>query len=111
MSTFSGEDHIFYDDETSIGFTETGIFTDDSKSPNFKNYKCESTHYDDDKMKKAVDTVLKYPLIMDVTRGVNRYGANLGSKYSPTSYHPIANNCQDFVSDVLNEYNKKKEGK
>lgn len=49
-------------------------------------------------MKKAVEIVKNEPDNLLLPKGSKQYGSD--------NYGFIANNCQDFVSDVLDEYKK-----
>jgi RHS repeat-associated protein len=75
---------IFYDDGSSTGYFNTGI---ENNGEVKSDYKCEKTHYDDNRMKEAVNRAIK----------TNRFNA--------ASYGSVTNNCQDFVQAVRYFYN------
>lgn len=87
--------HIFFDDGTNIGYGgDSGLFSE----PKTNDYTCNKEKYDDDIMKKAVETVKNEPDNLLFPKGSKQYGND--------NYGFIVNNCQDFVSDVLDEYKK-----
>ncbi|MGB7801899.1 RHS repeat-associated core domain-containing protein, partial [Buttiauxella sp.] len=93
-------EHIFFDDGTDIGYgADHGLFSE----PKTNEYICKKNKYDDERMKKAVEMIENKP--------DNELFPNKGKQYSDNNYGFILNNCQDFVSDVLNEYENQKDGK
>lgn len=54
-------------------------------------------------MKKAVERIKKEP--------DNLFFPDKGKQYGNNNYGFILNNCQDFVSEVLDEYKNQKRGK
>ncbi|WHP30888.1 RHS repeat-associated core domain-containing protein [Trabulsiella odontotermitis] len=87
--------HIFFDDGTNIGFGgDSGLFSE----PKTNDYTCNKEKYNDDIMKKAVEIVKNEPDNLLFPEGSKQYGND--------NYNFIVNNCQDFVSDVLDEYKK-----
>jgi hypothetical protein len=89
--------HIFFDDGTNIGYGgDSGIFSE----PKTNDYICNKEKYDDEMMQKAVNVVKNEP--------DNLLFPNGKKQYTHENYNFIVNNCQDFVSDVLDEYKKTK---
>ncbi|MDM2856880.1 RHS repeat-associated core domain-containing protein, partial [Citrobacter sp. Cpo071] len=86
--------HIFFDDGTNIGYGgDSGVFSE----PKTNDYTCNKEKYNDEIMKKAVDIVKNEPDNLLFPKG--------SKQYENDNYGFIVNNCQDFVSDVLDEYN------
>ena len=95
-------EHIFFDDGTNIGFTTTGPFSETDPKIIAK-YKCSGKHYDDLKMKKAVNQVEEMRVVLP--KSSNRHdGVVIGKKYGNNTYHIVSNNCQDFTSDAKKAY-------
>ena len=89
--------HIFFDDGTNIGYGgDSGLFNESKTN----DYICNKEKYDDDRMKKAVEIVKDEPDNLFFPKGDKQYGDD------NENYNFIVNNCQDFVSDVLDEYKK-----
>ncbi len=87
--------HIFFDDGTNIGYGgDSGLFSE----PKTNDYTCNKEKYNDEIMKKAVEIVKNEPDNLLLPKGSKQYGSD--------NYGFIVNNCQDFVSDVLDEYKK-----
>jgi len=87
--------HIFFDDGTNIGYGgDSGLFSE----PKTNDYTCNKEKYDDEAMKKAVKVVKNEP--------DNLLFPDKGKQYGNDNYSFIINNCQDFVSEVLDEYKK-----
>ena len=88
-------EHIFFDDGSNIGYSGDGLFDE----PKSSNYTCKEQKYDDEKMKKAVEKVKNEPdSLLFPNNGKKQYGDH--------NYGVFVNNCQDFVTEVLSEYNK-----
>ncbi|PAF44758.1 hypothetical protein [Helicobacter sp. 11S02596-1] len=77
---------IFFEDEKGgdIGFFNDGLHADNPKNLNLYQ-DTDGKHYDDDIMRKAVE--------------------NVKQTFSP-KYNLFLNNCQDFTSSVIREYQK-----
>ncbi len=77
--------HIFSEDGSgdNWGFTTTGLF-DDSK--NKSKYQCDDKSYDDQAIREAA--------------------AKIASRFSGDNYNFILNNCQDYVTDVLDAFRR-----
>ncbi|EOX8445822.1 TPA: hypothetical protein N3A42_001806 [Salmonella enterica subsp. indica serovar 6,7:z41:1,7] len=91
--------HISFDDGTNIGFGgDSGLFSE----PKTNDYICNKEKYNDDIMKKAVEIVKNEPDNLLFPEGPKQYR----NGESNSNYNFIVNNCQDFVSDVLDEYKK-----
>ncbi|AOF52182.1 hypothetical protein AC062_0082 [Pasteurellaceae bacterium NI1060] len=94
-------EQIFFDDGTNIGYTTTGTFSEES----MKGYKCSSTHFDDNVMKKAVENVKsrkikKYKLSKEMVAEKEVF------QFGNEQYNGALNNCQDFATEVEKEYYK-----
>ena len=77
--------NILFDDGSNIGFFADGIRAD--SSANSSKYSCDSKHYDDAKIRSAIDTVKSR------------------ERFNSSSYNFILNNCQDFITNTLYFYN------
>jgi RHS repeat-associated protein len=85
-------EHIFYDDGSNVGYGQHGIFVEERQDI-IDTYECQPEHYDDDKMHLAV------------------YLVTAPGYYTAENYFITGNkvfvskrNCQNFVTDVLEEY-------
>uniref|UniRef100_UPI00389A08EA RHS repeat-associated core domain-containing protein n=3 Tax=Enterobacter cloacae TaxID=550 RepID=UPI00389A08EA len=84
--------HIFFDDGTDIGYGgDSGLFSE----PKTNDYICNKEKYNDKVMKKAVEIVKNEPDNLLFPQGSKQYGND--------NYGFIVNNCQDFVSAVLDQ--------
>ena len=87
--------HMVFDDGTNIGYGgDSGLFSE----PKTNDYSCNKEKLNDKVMKKAVEIVKNEPDNLLFPQGRKQYGND--------NYGFIVNNCQDFVSDVLDEYQK-----
>ena len=78
-------ENIFYDDGGNVGFFDNGVRPD---AKDKSNYTCKDKHYDDERLKQAVTK------------------AKATNRFTGKSYNFIANNCQDFITNVLYFYNQ-----
>jgi hypothetical protein len=76
-------DQIFYDDGSNMGYFAEGILPD--APGNRGQYRDCRYLGPDDEVRAAVDY--------------------LGPRYTPETYNPLGNNCQDFIRDVENTIN------
>ena len=102
--------HIFFDDDSNIGFTTTGLFQETNPNIINNSYKCASETLDDAILKQAIDDVTKrYRLINSASNYEWDHGEMFPDlenvpRYGNKSYNAITHNCQDFVSEVLERY-------
>ena len=80
-------EYIFFDDGTNIGFTATGLFSETDPKIIIAKYKCSRKHYDDLKMKKAVNQVEEMRVVLP--KSSNRHdgvviGKNMGITHIET---------------------------
>ncbi len=77
-------EHGFYEDGSgdNTGFAQDGLFDD---SENADEYQCSNESYDDDIIRKAAD--------------------NIKDNWQD-GYNVFTNNCQDYITDLLNEYER-----
>ncbi len=75
----------FYDDNTgdNVGYFPNGVHKD--SAGNAGKYSCSSEHYDDNTMRQAQEKVDK--------------------SFPASKYNLLLNNCQDYASQLLQEYN------
>ena len=102
--------HIFFDDDSNIGFTTTGLFQETNPNIINNSYKCASETLDDAILKQAIDDVTKrYRSINSASNYEWDHGEMFPDlenvpRYGNKSYNVITHNCQDFVSEVLERY-------
>ena len=94
-------EHIFFDDGTNIGYTNTGLFSETSN----KGYKCSNIHYDDKIMKEAVKNV-KARTTKKYSSTKNKLIENNSLDFGGDNYNVFTNNCQDFATEVEKEYKR-----
>ncbi|MDO4226859.1 RHS repeat domain-containing protein [Neisseria sp.] len=102
-------EQILFDDGTNIGYAaEKGIYEEKDEKL-LMQYKCSSKHYDDERMRKAVKQTEKMMIEQvekkkQFSNGNNIHKYRLVPKYHAQRYNILKNNCQHFVSDVLDKY-------
>ncbi len=77
-------EHGFYEDSSdSVGYSGEGLFDD---RPRLAEYTCDNESYDDKRMRRAENNIRK--------------------DWSAEDYHWLKNNCQDFMDELFDEYNR-----
>ena len=103
-------EHIIFDDGDNVGYTDgIGIFKETDPKL-LSQYKCGNTHYDDTRMRAAVEKARQQEVLKVIRTG--EYNNNLEAiyksvrvpKYAASEYSTLTNNCQSFISDVLKRY-------
>lgn len=75
-------EHIFYSNQTNTGYGSEGAFSESSRN----GYQCAPEQYNGEIMQQAVANIRSQP------------------NWTASDYDVVTHNCQDFVSEVLAEY-------
>lgn len=75
-------EHIFYSNQTNTGYGSEGAFSESSRN----GYQCAPEKYNGEVMQQAVANIRSQP------------------NWTASDYDVVTHNCQDFVSEVLAEY-------
>ncbi|MCU0108176.1 lecithin retinol acyltransferase family protein, partial [Rodentibacter caecimuris] len=71
-----------------------------------KGYKCSSTHFDDNVMKKAVENIKKQEISYLEKTDDGGLVEKKKLRFGNDNYHLLKNNCQDFATELEKEYYK-----